>query len=195
MVDERDTSITSGAIRLHRLVREVATMRRDRKAQRKLRSALVEAMAHVYPAGSYNDPKLWFRCAMLTPHLRAICEMQMVDAGVNADCALTGAAIIFLVELPMKERDRSLNACWLSAKRYTVRSIPRLRLVSTILGTCFMLREILWGRSLFSSVHWRSAKRYLLPSIPTPQRALMSWLACFMRKAICRRPSRFSSGH
>jgi hypothetical protein len=48
VVDERDASITTDAIRLHRLVREVAAARRGGESRDQLRRALVAALVAVY---------------------------------------------------------------------------------------------------------------------------------------------------
>jgi tetratricopeptide (TPR) repeat protein len=87
IVDERDTSITTGTIRLHRLVREVAAALRAGEARDQLRRALVAVLAAVYPNDGYKNPASWPRCALLTPHLLASCEPDMADAAANAECA------------------------------------------------------------------------------------------------------------
>jgi len=86
ITDERDASITTDAIRLHRLVREVAAARRE-GASDLLRRALVAALAAVYPDDGYSNPTSWPRCASLTPHLLASCETATADAAANAECA------------------------------------------------------------------------------------------------------------
>jgi class 3 adenylate cyclase/tetratricopeptide (TPR) repeat protein len=87
LVDERDPSITTDAIRLHRLVREVAAERRGIETRVQLRRALSAALAAVYPADGFNIPTLWPRCAPLTPHLLASCEVETADAAANAERA------------------------------------------------------------------------------------------------------------
>jgi tetratricopeptide (TPR) repeat protein len=84
-VDERDTSITIDAIRLHRLVREVAAARHGSESRDKLRRSLAAALAVVYPAD--RNPASWSRCPQLTPHLLSVCETKMADASANAQCA------------------------------------------------------------------------------------------------------------
>jgi tetratricopeptide (TPR) repeat protein len=86
---EHDALITTPAIRLHRLVREVAAARREGEAREEARRALVGALAAVYPGDedAYQNPVSWPRCAPLTPHLDAICEMEMADAAAKAECA------------------------------------------------------------------------------------------------------------
>src|SRR5271166_1801050 len=63
--DEREPSITTEAIRLHRLVRAVAAGRLQGDAAESTRRALVEAMAAVYPATVFNDPGSWPRARRL----------------------------------------------------------------------------------------------------------------------------------
>jgi class 3 adenylate cyclase/tetratricopeptide (TPR) repeat protein len=87
IVDERDASIATDAIRLHRLVREIAAARHDSEARDTLRPALVAALAAVYPEDGFNNPPAWPRCAPLTPHLLASCETEMADAATNAERA------------------------------------------------------------------------------------------------------------
>jgi tetratricopeptide (TPR) repeat protein len=98
IVDERDASIMTDAIRLHRLVREVAAARREGKARDQSRDALIASLAAVYPSGRvYTIPVWWPRCALLTSHLLANCETEMADATANAQCAelLNKAGIYF----------------------------------------------------------------------------------------------------
>jgi Tetratricopeptide repeat len=40
-----------------------------------------------FPDDGFNNPALWPRCALLTPHLIASCEMEMADAVANAERA------------------------------------------------------------------------------------------------------------
>jgi tetratricopeptide (TPR) repeat protein len=66
IVDERDASITTDAIRLHRLVREVATTLCEGEAREQARSALVGALARVYPQEVfYSGPMAWQRARRL----------------------------------------------------------------------------------------------------------------------------------
>jgi tetratricopeptide (TPR) repeat protein len=86
-VDERDGSITTDAIRLHRLVREIAAARCEGEARDTLRQVLVAALAAVYPDDSFGVPASWPRCGLLTPHLLASCETEMADHATNAERA------------------------------------------------------------------------------------------------------------
>jgi tetratricopeptide (TPR) repeat protein len=87
VVDERDASITTDAMRLHRLVREVAAARCEGEARAPLQRVLVAALARVYPIDAHETP-MWPRCALLTPHLLWVCEAEMADGATNAQCAI-----------------------------------------------------------------------------------------------------------
>jgi hypothetical protein len=65
IADERDPSVTTETIRLHRLVRIAAASRRTDDAAEAGRRVLVDAMAAVYPAEVYNDPSAWPRARRL----------------------------------------------------------------------------------------------------------------------------------
>src|SRR5262249_56024354 len=61
IADERDPSITTETIRLHRLVREVAAARQTGEVQEDTFRALIEAVTAVHPQEYSNDPKIWPR--------------------------------------------------------------------------------------------------------------------------------------
>ncbi|HTZ68079.1 MAG TPA: toll/interleukin-1 receptor domain-containing protein [Roseiarcus sp.] len=63
--DERDPTITTGTIRLHRLVRKVAAGRVQGEAADAARRVLVDAMAAVYPTDVFRDPATWPRARRL----------------------------------------------------------------------------------------------------------------------------------
>jgi tetratricopeptide (TPR) repeat protein len=65
IADERDPSITTDALLLHRLVRTVAARRPSDEAAEAIRRVLVEAMVRVYPSGVYDDPGAWPRARRL----------------------------------------------------------------------------------------------------------------------------------
>ena len=87
IVDERDPLITTDAIRLHRLVREVAAGRHEGEPRDGARRALLAALAAIYPSDGYSNPACWPRCASLTPHLLAICKSEMADVAASAEQA------------------------------------------------------------------------------------------------------------
>jgi tetratricopeptide (TPR) repeat protein len=82
ITSDRDPVAETDAIRLHRLVREVAAVRRD------VQRALVAALAVAFPDNAINNPALWQRCAPLTPHLLAICETEFADAESRLQCGV-----------------------------------------------------------------------------------------------------------
>jgi tetratricopeptide (TPR) repeat protein len=87
IADERDLSITNEAIRLHRLVRDIAMTRREGEARDRMRYALLAALTAVYPGDGHNNPVSWPRCALLTPHVRANCLTEKADRAENVECA------------------------------------------------------------------------------------------------------------
>src|SRR6266436_4992844 len=85
IVDERDASMTTDAIRLHRLVREIAARHAD-KCGGQVRRTLVAALAVVYPDNPSN-PASWQRCTPLTQHLLSICGTETTDTAANVQRA------------------------------------------------------------------------------------------------------------
>jgi len=85
IVDERDASMTTDAIRLHRLVREIAARHAD-KCGGQVRRTLVAALAVVYPENPSN-PASWQRCTPLTQHLLSICGTETTDTAANVQRA------------------------------------------------------------------------------------------------------------
>jgi tetratricopeptide (TPR) repeat protein len=63
--DERDSTITTDCIRLHRLVREVATARSTGALREDAFRSLIRASDSVYPAGEYTAPSKWPRARRL----------------------------------------------------------------------------------------------------------------------------------
>ena len=85
IADERHAAITTDAIRLHRLVREVASARRQGGDE--VRRTLIEVLGAIYPDDGYNNPASWPKCAALTPHLLALCDTEMAIAAASQECA------------------------------------------------------------------------------------------------------------
>jgi tetratricopeptide (TPR) repeat protein len=85
IADDRDPSITTAVVQLHRLVREVASSRGDECTRNRLRGELAAALTTVYPIDGDANPASWSRCAMLTPHLLTICENDTAGAITAAD--------------------------------------------------------------------------------------------------------------
>jgi tetratricopeptide (TPR) repeat protein len=65
ILDERDASIKTDCIRLHRLVREVAAARQTSEAREHMRRTLVEVVTAAYPQGAFDDPRTWPRARRL----------------------------------------------------------------------------------------------------------------------------------
>jgi tetratricopeptide (TPR) repeat protein len=101
---DRDLSITNEAIRIHRLVREIAAARCECEARngpwgrRSIpphgkHRAIIMALADVYPEDAHNNPVSWARCALLTPHVLTICEGE--NASLTCSDLLSRAAVYF----------------------------------------------------------------------------------------------------
>ena len=73
---------------VHRLVQAVARARSERKgAAQSAVGRLIARLATIYPGDGYGNPASWPRCAQLTPHLLASCEMQIADVATDLKCA------------------------------------------------------------------------------------------------------------
>ena len=59
ITDERDPAITTDALRLHRLVREVAVARKTQVEREIAHCALINAIAEVYPQSVEEHPETW----------------------------------------------------------------------------------------------------------------------------------------
>jgi tetratricopeptide (TPR) repeat protein len=84
--DERDPTITTDSIRLHRLVREVAAAKLDRESREGIRGELIEAMAMIYPKDVNDDPKTWPRARRLNALALALvgADISPLNAGLAA---------------------------------------------------------------------------------------------------------------
>jgi tetratricopeptide (TPR) repeat protein len=93
----RDGSIKTDAMRLHRLVREVAATRCDAARQDKVRRSALAAVAGVYPRDGNTNPASWPCCAALTAHLLAVCDATFAcgEAGAEHAELLTRAGTYF----------------------------------------------------------------------------------------------------
>jgi tetratricopeptide (TPR) repeat protein len=75
--DERDPTISTACIRLHRLVRQVAATRRQGEALESARRSLVKAVAAAYPESAYKTSSAW-------PRARRLDAISMGLVGGNA---------------------------------------------------------------------------------------------------------------
>ncbi len=84
IVDERDPSVRTDTIRLHRLVRQVAAARRVGEPRELAQRALMEAVASLYPRDAFNDPTTWPPARRLDTHALAMVGGDAVPpAGVE----------------------------------------------------------------------------------------------------------------
>lgn len=72
--DERDPSITTDCIRLHRLVRQISAVRRENESLDAARAALIEALVAVYPGDVFDDPETWPRARRLDAIILALVD-------------------------------------------------------------------------------------------------------------------------
>ncbi|PWB82933.1 MAG: hypothetical protein C3F11_09345 [Methylocystaceae bacterium] len=88
--DQRDPTIRTDAIRLHRLVRRVAATRAEGQARPQALCTLLEAMARVYPKNVLADPKTWPRARMLD----ALALALVGDDGASPVCDAHAADLL-----------------------------------------------------------------------------------------------------
>jgi tetratricopeptide (TPR) repeat protein len=81
--DERDPTISTNCIRLHRLVRQIAAREREEAAL----SRLTEAMAAVYPPNIWRDPETWPRLRRLEPLTIALVGTEAIPRGLKGVAA------------------------------------------------------------------------------------------------------------
>ena len=87
IVDERAADVATDCIRLHRLVRQVAAARRTDEARDAARAALIEAVAAVYPRGSWRDRGTWPRARRLDALALALTAGDPIPSGAERRAA------------------------------------------------------------------------------------------------------------
>jgi tetratricopeptide (TPR) repeat protein len=87
IADERDPSIVTETIRLHRLVRQVATDRRSDAECDNARGSLIAALAAVYP-NEISDANTWPRARRLDALATALLETTLPQAAEEAAARL-----------------------------------------------------------------------------------------------------------
>jgi DNA-binding winged helix-turn-helix (wHTH) protein/tetratricopeptide (TPR) repeat protein len=139
--DERDPSITADAVRLHRLVGEVAARRAGGRAAQ-LRQAIATALAVVYPEDGYRNLASWPRCALLTPHVLSICRTGMADSAADTQCAelLDRAGRYFSGRAAYKDARSLLERAL--AIRKTVLGADHPATAESLHSLAFLFREI-----------------------------------------------------
>jgi hypothetical protein len=130
IVDERDATITTDTVRLHRLVRLVAAARCAADAREHMRRSLVDAVAAVYPEDVSRNPKTWPRARRLDALAVALvgenCEPP-VGAEERAAELLTGLAQYSFSALAAYGRVQSFREFALRIReRCLVLNIPTL---------------------------------------------------------------------
>jgi tetratricopeptide (TPR) repeat protein len=83
IADERESSITTDCIRLHRLVRQIAASRRNDEARKTMWRTLIEAVAWVYPELIWRDPQTWPRVRRLDPLALALIGDAPIPSAVE----------------------------------------------------------------------------------------------------------------
>jgi tetratricopeptide (TPR) repeat protein len=76
IVDEHNTSITTDAIRLHRLVREVVRLRRNIQEQREIYGRLIKMAVGSFRFEIINHPGIWPRLRRLIPIVTPLIERE-----------------------------------------------------------------------------------------------------------------------
>jgi tetratricopeptide (TPR) repeat protein len=97
--DERDATITTETIRLHRLVRTVAAARPQGDATDATRRVLIQAMAAVYPREVNDDPSVW----PMARRLDAL-ALDLVGGAAAPQTGTEAAASNLLEELALYRR-------------------------------------------------------------------------------------------
>ena len=81
IADERDSTVTTDCIRLHRLVRQLAATRLDNEKRATIYGTLVEAVAAVYPDNVSDDPNTWRRARRLDALALALVDGVVLPQG------------------------------------------------------------------------------------------------------------------
>ncbi|NEV77742.1 tetratricopeptide repeat protein [Rhodopseudomonas sp. BR0C11] len=135
--DERDPTIETDCIRLHRLVREVAIVRADEDVAEDFQRRLVEAMAALYPHDSDSQPMVWPRVRRLDAIALALADVDpaMLEGSQRAASYLlnqlglyrVGCLAAYAAARPLLERGLSLNEVLLGPEhRVTALSLNNL---------------------------------------------------------------------
>ena len=194
IADERDPTLTTDCIRLHRLVRQVAQGRREGEAREAARRALVEALAAVYPEGVFNDPAAWPRARRLDAiALALVGDAAALPQGVDEQASYVldglasyrhGALAAYAAARPLYERALAIREKVLGPEHPdTANSLNNLALLLKDQG------ELAAARPL-TSARWRSARRCSAPSIPIRRRASTISPSCCRTRASLRRRGR-----
>ena len=81
ILDERNQAITTDTIRLHRLVREIASARRQLPIQDAIRRTLVNVLVQLFPRDVFDDPSTWPRARRLYGHAQFLATAETLSRG------------------------------------------------------------------------------------------------------------------
>jgi len=90
IVDERDPEISTACVRLHRLVRQVAAIRRTSEEQTAIRQALAAALESIYPEAALVDPAHWPKARRLDAIALDLTDLEPDTATVSLLAYLAG---------------------------------------------------------------------------------------------------------
>ncbi len=155
IVDERDPSIRTDTIRLHRLVRQVAFGRREGEARAQVQRALLQAVAGIYPREARNDPTAWPLARRLDAHALALVDGEPASiAGTEAEAGglLNGLAsyrhcalAAYAQAQPLYERALALQERTLGADHpATALTLNDLALLKRDQGDLAGARQLAW---------------------------------------------------
>ena len=122
--DERDPTISTACIRLHRLVRQVAATRRQGEALGSARRSLVRAVASAYPESAYKTSRAWHRA-------RRLDAISMALVGGNA--------------LPPKEAEKSAGYLLDRLASYRQRALADFAGARVLYERALAIREQVFG--------------------------------------------------
>jgi hypothetical protein len=103
--------ISTDAIRLHRLVREIAAARREGQAREAMRAAIISALQLVFPVNAH--PSRWARCDLLITHVPTTDEIEKLGGAAKMECAL----LLPKVARPDIRLRRSIGSSLATARR------------------------------------------------------------------------------
>jgi tetratricopeptide (TPR) repeat protein len=81
IVDERNETISTDALLMHRLVREISAARRTLPIRNAMRRTILNVLADLYPKDVFDDPSTWPRARRLEAHAKFLvsCEELPLD--------------------------------------------------------------------------------------------------------------------
>ena len=180
IVDERDPTITTDTVRLHRLVRQAAAARRTGAAREHVRRTLVEVVAAVYPEDKEIDenPKTWPRARRLDP-----LAVALVAGDCEPPLGVEELAAKLLNRLARYRYSHFTRTAYAQARSFCERALrirekvlgpehPDTALSLDSLGTAFGVRGDLAGAQSLYERALRIREKVLGPEHPDTARSL-----------------------